>query len=208
MQPRQTDSGRVACPQCRANNFQGQARCWQCNALLAQQANARMPQASVSRPMQTPQRGTAPVMPGQGAAFAPRMPSRAGIAVLCIGVALLAFWVVFRVGSGHQESLTATPKSPLPPMATMNPQSASSEATPNPQATPESSDPLMSEAQRVLARERRNLDLAPPPNAAKDANGRIRLRSGGSISPEEWEAARRKVQQSPVANEPPAPPPF
>ena len=84
------------------------------------------------------------------------------------------------------------------------------EARETPQTRPPAAtnDPVMDEAKRVLERERQNLNLPPPAEGVTSADGRVHLRSGGSISREEWEAARRKLNDSPTLREPPALPPF
>lgn len=61
-----------------------------------------------------------------------------------------------------------------------------------------SDDPVEAEARRVVDRESKRLDLPPPVGA----DGKIHLRSGGSISKEEWDAASRRAQQSPAYRDP------
>lgn len=63
-----------------------------------------------------------------------------------------------------------------------------------------SEDPIESEARRVIDRESKRLDLPPPVSD----DGKVHLRSGGTISKEEWDAASRKAQQSPVNHDPTA----
>lgn len=61
-------------------------------------------------------------------------------------------------------------------------------------AAPAGQDPLIEEAQRTIRRLQEEHGLTPPP--ADDA-GRVHLRSGGSISAEEWERAARSLQAHP-----------
>ncbi len=68
-----------------------------------------------------------------------------------------------------------------------------------------SDDPVETAARRAVERESQKLDLAPP-KVSED--GKIHLRSGGTVSKEEWEAARRKAEESPILREPPKPPPL
>lgn len=150
--------------------------------------------------------GIAPA-PDYGAAlpaFAPRTPSvwmlRAAqgaiAALVCVGV--LAFSGVFRQdGKSRVPAVTSAPASPhsVDPPAGRNAEARRAL----------SEDPVESEARRVVDRESRKLNLAPPP---VNADGKIHLRSGGTISREEWDAASRKAQQSPVLREPPKPPPL
>ena len=135
--------------------------------------------------------------------FAPRTPSvtmlraaQGGVAALvCFGV--LALFGIFRQDEkGHAPVVTVAPSAPwsVPPSAGLNAEARKSL----------SEDPIESEARRVVDRESRKLDLPPPVSQ----DGRIHLRSGGTISKEEWDAASRKAQESPVLRQPPQPPPL
>jgi hypothetical protein len=136
-------------------------------------------------------------------AFAPRPPSvwmvraaQGGVAALvCMGV--LFFSGVFRHdGKSSAPAVTSAPASPhsVDPPAGLNEEARKAL----------SEDPLEAQARRVVDRESQKLSLLPPVNA----DGKIHLRSGGTISREEWDAASRKAQQSPVLREPPKPPPL
>lgn len=117
------------------------------------------------------------------------------VALVCFGV--LAFSGIFRQdGKSRPPVLTAAPATP---------NSAASAAGLNAAARKGlSEDPIESEARRVVDRESRKLDLPPPVSQ----DGKIHLRSGGTISKAEWDAASRKAQESPILREPPKPPPF
>ena len=67
-----------------------------------------------------------------------------------------------------------------------------------------SEDPIESEARRAVDRESQKLDLPPPVSA----DGKVHLRSGGTISQKDWDDATRKVRESPVTRQPPPPAPF
>lgn len=115
-------------------------------------------------------------------------------ALACVGV--LAFSGVFR----HEErgSVPAVVSAPAAPQTV---------APPEPHGEIRKAlreDPIESEARRVVDRESRKLDLPPPVGT----DGKIHLRSGGAISREEWDAANRKAQDSPVMRHPPISPPF
>jgi hypothetical protein len=151
----------------------------------------------------SPSAGHAPAYHAPVPAFAPRTPSvtmlraaQGGVAALaCFGV--LALSGIFRPdGKSRAPVVTAAPSAPrsVPPAAGLNAEARKSL----------SEDPIESEARRVVDRESRKLDLPPPVSQ----DGRIHLRSGGTISKEEWDAASRKAQESPVLREPPKPPPF
>ncbi len=135
--------------------------------------------------------------------LAPRTPSvwmlraiQGGIAALvCIGV--LALSGIFR----HDGKNGA----PVVTSASSAPSLTSPSATQDAEVRKAlSEDPIDSEARRVVDRENRRLDLPPPVSA----DGKIHLRSGGTISQKDWDAASRKLQESPVLREPPKPGPL
>jgi hypothetical protein len=195
------DNARIPCPRCRANNFLGQSQCWQCHSPLP-------PPEAVQRPVMPM---AAPIQPTYAFHTAARPRNRlplvvVGLAVLCGGLA----FVVLRMpkagesgetlGRARRQPGTAQPE-------TGDPQTiwVTGPASDNPIAS--ESDPVAAEARRAVERASRELDL-PPANAARDSEGRYRLRGGGSISAEEWERARRKVRDNSMIKEPPLPPPF
>lgn len=65
-------------------------------------------------------------------------------------------------------------------------------------------DPVTAQAQREVERAKRDLGL-PPPAAAVTPDGRIHLRSGGTIRKEEWDRARSSLESSPLFKEPAVP---
>lgn len=118
------------------------------------------------------------------------------------GAALLTFVVVLFAALSMQRRPAVTPdtSSTSAPAAS----SATSPIPSNPAVSPDttappalSSDPVTAEAQKAVEKANRQLGL-PPPSGSVDKQGRIHLKSGGTISKEEWEAARRKVEQSPL----------
>lgn len=134
---------------------------------------------------------------------APKLPSvwmlRAvqGAVAALVCMAVLVFAGVFRHdGKSSAPVVTSAPAAPqsVPPSA-----GQSAEVR---QAL--SADPIDSEARRVVDRESQKLNLSPPVSP----DGKIHLRSGGTITQEEWDAASRKAQESPVLRQPPTPPPF
>ncbi len=121
-----------------------------------------------------------------------------------VAVALLVCVVVL-AGSGvfrqnRKGSVPAVTSAPASPHEVAPPADVTAEAR-----KALSEDPIESAARRAVDRESRRLDL-PPPKVSED--GKIHLRSGGTISKEEWEAANRKAHESPILREPPKPPPF
>jgi hypothetical protein len=121
-----------------------------------------------------------------------------GIAALvCMGV--LAFSGVFRHdGASHAPAVTSAPTNPQAEAP-----ATSQDAEVNKVL---SEDPVTAAARRVVDRESQKLHLPPPPVGA---DGKIHLRSGGTISQKEWDEASRKVEDSPVLRQPPVHvPPF
>jgi hypothetical protein len=65
-------------------------------------------------------------------------------------------------------------------------------------------DPLVAESKRFIERESRHAGL---PETPVSGDGRVHLRNGGSITPEQFRDAQRRVNDSPVMHTPiPAPP--
>ncbi len=187
--------GRIACPRCRANNFVGQAQCWQCHTPL-------------------PPAALVPASP-----IAPVSTWRPDVRILLPVVAVVTFGIVwFLVGRSQSPERSAPVSLPPQTLSSENSRSrpdavpalpqenTSSAAQTNTPTAPTDSDPLTSQAQREVERARREVGL--PPSAPADPNGRVHLRGGGTISAEEWEEAQRKLQQSPLLRDPPSPPPF
>lgn len=189
---------RIACPQCRANNFPGQPRCWQCGASLPPQ------DALNSRPSPGPQGSPMPfpARPGPGVASPPRLLW----GLVLAGVALVSFLAVFLLvnrRAANEKIVWETPRRSEPALAPAPAPDATNAANEAP-ARPENSDPLTDQAKREIQRAQRDLAI-PAPDSVSGKDGRIHLRSGGTISADEWERARRKVQESPYFRDPATP---
>jgi hypothetical protein len=151
----------------------------------------------------TPPAMPAPVYQTPPPAYAPRTPSvwmlRAvqGVVAAVVCFVVLSFSGIFR-RDGHSNApvVAATPSTPqrVAPAAGLNAEARKAL----------SEDPVAAEARRAVDRESKRLDLPPPVSQ----DGKVHLRSGGTISQEEWNAASRKAQESPVFRDPPQPPPF
>jgi hypothetical protein len=146
---------------------------------------------------------------------APRASSRPH-PLLLVGIALLAFAIVLVLVT-HPHPATTLPAPASVPTAGDNGQritsgdSASVEAPSTsgtqPSVAPSTSgDPLEDAARRAISREAPNVGLPPP--AATSPDGVVHLRTGGSISAQEWNDARAKLKNSPLMRDPPPPPPF
>jgi hypothetical protein len=202
------DGGRIACPRCQANNFVGQTQCWQCHMPLP------APTFAAPLPVALP--------------FAQHRQPRVWI-VLPV-VAIITFALVWMFAGMRRQTVESVPPpapqpgysstSVRPDFAPASPSqtpqedttgvrsgsdSTSSSATIAP-ATPSDTDPLTAQAQHEIERARH--DVGVPPPAAVDSSGRVRLRGGGSVSVDDWDTARRKLQASPLLNNPPSPAPF
>jgi hypothetical protein len=245
---------RVICANCHANNFAGQAQCWQCHAPLAgarggapappARPATRMPRASVPEPW-----------PQQAPPFAPRRSATARpSALLLVGVGMMAFVIALIFATRPQANSPAqvnsatggigTGRSSYEPVrslsggqtaggldgaatdtsgtsavpdagavtpdagnsATNQPANSSAAANPTTGPTTGGGDPLEDAAKRVISREAPN--VGQPPTGAVSSDGQVHLRSGGSISVDDWNAAKRKLQDNPLLKDPPAPPPF
>src|ERR1051325_3967210 len=98
------DGQRLACPRCKANNFVGQAQCWQCRAPLsaggAPQTSRPAPPPKPSPAAPAPSRPAAPRRPQEALVAHP--PSRPVMLGVLAGVALLAFALVLRFANSPQ----------------------------------------------------------------------------------------------------------
>lgn len=183
------------CPRCSAAAPLDATFCGQCGrqyrtqfAPSATGGPAAMPTPTYSAPVPAS-------APRAFSVWALRAVQGAVAALVCVSV--LVFSGVFRQnGRGGLPALSAAPAAPtrVAPPGELNAKVRDALRE----------DPIESEARRVVDRESRKLDLPPP----VDSDGRIHLRSGGTISREEWDAASRKAQESPALREPPKPPPF
>jgi hypothetical protein len=198
--------GRVSCPRCRANNFVGQAHCWQCRAPLP-------PPESLAAPLPY----TVPMRQGREAAQRQAsIPAGAyrrnpGLWLVLPLVAGITFGIVWFVGGAQQRAGEAGGTVAPPQARYGTPSAVPRRSTPAglPDGTASSAaatDPLTDQARREVERARSDIGLPPPETV--DPGGRVHLRSGGTLSMDEWEAARRKLQASPILRDPPPPPPF
>jgi hypothetical protein len=147
---------------------------------------------------------------GQPAAFA-RATSARPHPFLLIGIAMLTFVIVLLVARSRSGSgLPASSMQPGQAMSPrLNPDVTVQPSAPDNQTTAASGaggDPVEEAARRAVSREAPNVGLPPPPIVSPD--GKVHLRTGGTISPDEYNEARSKLKDSPLLKDPPAPPPF
>lgn len=189
---------RIPCPRCRANNFLGQTHCWQCKSPLPPPEAVRGPAYPVAP---TP----------QSYAYAPAPRSRSFPLLPFVGIVLLVFggalYFVFQNRSKTTETTTRSRRLPDAAARVEQPGVIMDTGPAFDSSVSAENDPVAAEAKRAVDRARGELAL-PPPNAQRDENGRYRLRSGGAISQEEWERARRSIQDNRFQREPPLPAPF
>jgi hypothetical protein len=122
------------------------------------------------------------------------------VVALIVGVGALAFLVVWLIAGRLRSGSEATRTGPALQAPVFAPASPDvQEARP---AADE--DPLVAESKRYIERESRHAGLDVP--TAED--GRVHLRGGGSITPEQFRDARRRAESSPVMHPPLPPPPM
>jgi len=154
---------RLVCPRCGANCMLGQDRCWRCGGSLP-------PPEAVVRP---------PVLHGQGRRGAP------GLRLIPVVVVVVAVVVLGLSAAAWLRSRRAGPASDIRSL------SAEIEALragrPAAVRAEEPLSPEAEEARRTIERLQRQHGLTPPP---ADAEGRVHLRSGGTMRAEEWQRYR------------------
>lgn len=211
---------RLECPHCHANNFAGQAQCWQCRGSLpppeeikskglkvgSRQANAGRVVGGTQE-----QSYSAPAAPYilPAASHSPgKMPL-----VLCI--ALLTAGTLVWVGTRHRDVTPGAPALNAGESAEMRglrndargvvPESElSNSGLPDPggarlsmpQRDPlaAGTDPNEIAAKRAIEQAMPHLGL--PPSSGSD--GKVHLRNGDTISSEQYEDVQRKLRQNPV----------
>jgi hypothetical protein len=223
MNSRPGDNGaRIACPKCQANNFVGHTNCWQCRAPLpppeAIGAVGRPGPSIASRhsppaPNQFGGSSPAALSPGRGAPsqlpqgsgfdarFLQRWGMSPGVAAVVAAVGLGMFLVVWFVAGQLRNGAGTVRSAPTAPVPITAPATPESEAS---RIVNDDTDPLVAESRRLIERESRHAGLPEPPTSG---DGRVHLRSGGSISPDQYRDAQRHVNESPIMRTPMPPPP-
>jgi hypothetical protein len=127
--------------------------------------------------------------------------SRALATVLAIAFLLAFATVLFIAGRGNgRETAPTQVAAPAPTEAP-----AVRDSAPAAKPATADDDPIVAESKRYIDRASRHAGLEQPPTSS---DGRVHLRSGGSISPEQYRDAQRHVDGSPVMHTPIPPPPM
>jgi hypothetical protein len=114
------------------------------------------------------------------------------VPVLLVCIGLITFFVVWRIAGRMHGDSDATRSAPSAPTTVLAPTSPDMPAA---QPAVDDTDPLVAESKRFIERESRHAGLPEPPVSG---DGRVHLRSGGSISTDQYRDAQRHVQESPV----------
>ena len=177
------------CPRCQTSAPLEAAFCRQCGRQYKTQFTSDNIPAPLNVPLAPP--------PAEFAAGPPLVLSRRLTQTLTVLGALVVFLSVLAARSTMRHDVAAKPDTsglPQPPPY----------AAPQVPATT-SSDPINDEAKRFIEQEKQEHGLDPPPSSV-GPDGRIHLQNGGSITREEWDKAKRAVQQSQLNPPMPAPP--
>ena len=217
---------RLTCPHCRANNFVGQAQCWQCCGSLPPPEEIESEKRKQTYTAgQQGLRSALPVPPPPAYALSAEPEGQGGHSkmplVLCI--ALLTAGTLVWIGtrrtglsampstqisreSAEMKELRAagqgvTPESELPNSGLPDP-GGPRLSVPERDPLPSGSDPTEMAAKRAIEHAIPRLGL--PPGTAPD--GKVHLRNGDTISSEQYEDVQRKLQHNPIfGDHPPVP---
>ncbi|HLJ57223.1 MAG TPA: hypothetical protein VKT77_19460, partial [Chthonomonadaceae bacterium] len=145
--------------------------------------------------------GQAPYHAGYPDPFVATWGMSKGLATTLAAAAVLAFLAVWLIAGSMNASRDATPAQVAGPgqLETRTAQDTAGTATPAPD-----DDPNTAVSRHSVDDAASGAGLSIPPTSA---DGRVHLQSGGSISPEEYRDAQRRVQESPVLHSTNAPPP-
>ena len=206
---------RLTCPRCRANNFVGQAQCWQCKASLPPPEAVNTPSALLQNVNAQANwqavNGFHPAQEAQPQQSRSRRGSKTPLVMAgALITASLVVWFVF-----HRAAPAVNPRGlSLPPgVSAEGTQGVLPEgilpgshdvrlAQPERDPIPPSFDPTEEAARRAVQRAIPRLGL--PPGAGSD--GTVHLRNGDTISREQFEATKEKLKNNPLMGGPPSVP--
>lgn len=193
---------RIPCPRCRANNFPGKTHCWQCRSPLpppeAVQPAVAPPAAAVTPPaaaVQPPVSAAHPPFhaPAPQAAASPianRPPRSALRFALPVGLGLA---VVILAALLFSSRPTPSHRAAVNEFAREQAQLEEQLRRMNRGDSFRFASPEEEQARRELRRLERQLETTAPPPAGSD--GRVHLRSGGSLSREEYDRFLRDLNR-------------
>lgn len=188
---------RIGCPRCRANNFPGKMHCWQCGGSLpppeAVGQPAPAPVHYAQQPLPDTQYPTPNAYPPAGyAQYPPLRPSRrwflAPLAFLLVA-AILGGLFFFAFRSRARQTLGPLEQAPKTFGDYAN-RLRREGGLGDTGANDSETDPTISQARREIERLSGQAGAYAPPVSQ---DGKVHLQRGGSISPEEYERARRSL---------------
>lgn len=187
---------RVRCLRCGANNFPGQAQCWQCRASLP-------PPEEVGIPARPQPQTFAPLAPAP-----PRWRAGMLLRLALVGILCAAFAVTLQVWWPGRAEKADRAYMPSPTVVPASRESGAVRMDTGPAWDPSVSaenDPVAAEARRALERAHRELSL-PIDGSTRDPQERYSLRGGGSLRAEDVERAQRALRGNPYLREIPSAP--
>lgn len=172
---------RIPCPRCRANNFPGKTHCWQCRSPLP-------PPEAVQPAVAPPATAVAP--PAAASPIANRPPRSALRFALPVGLGLA---VVILAALLFSSRPTPSHRAAVNEFAREQVQLEEQLRRMNRGDSFRFASPEEEQARRELRRLERQLETTAPPPAGSD--GRVHLRSGGSLSREEYDRFLRDLNR-------------
>lgn len=183
------ENPRKLCPQCQTPAPVEAGFCGRCGHQYRTQFAPNAAPSQANPPLALQKRGAALQKSGGATPFL-------GVLVTLIALGSFGFvvWVGTRPKQAQPDERVAVRVPTSAPAAKSAPQEEGGD-----QASKRAGlDPVEAEARRALERAKRNIDIPLADTTPKDSDGRIHLRGGGSVGKEDWDAARRAVQNSPL----------
>lgn len=174
---------RIPCPRCRANNFPGKTHCWQCSSPLPPPEAVLPAVVPAATAVQSPVSSAQPPFhaPAPHSALRFALPVGLGLAVVILAVLLFSS----RPTPSHRAAVNEFARE----QAQLEEQLRHMDRG----GSFRSASPEEEQARRELRRLERQLETTAPPPAGSD--GRVHLRSGGSLSREEYDRFLRDLNR-------------
>lgn len=184
---------RIPCPRCRANNFLGTTHCWQCGGSLPPPEVVGQVTMPVPAPPPSAHPSPNTYYPPPYDAAAVRRSSRRLMLIPLVFLLVIGLGALFVIAfqSRHGAVMPGLDDA----QARMNAYADRLRREMD-DSTAESGDidPLTAQARREIERLSEQVGGLGPPS---DPQGRVHLRSGGTISREQWERARDSLRATP-----------